>query len=438
MQHLEEGDPFTTSLIEILVKELADRQTRPSAPQRYHVNARTAQELHRLANESDIYHVPRAPYSRTRNRSNFHVGVANTADGQAVSWYARPAYPYDSMDDDEFDDVTANEHIVSIEGARLDSSHLYDVYRQNSMANPSNRQAFHAVRRPVDNATGTLFGFPIQASPPTAAIPGTSLPSVSSNSSTRPVPLVRVPTTNFTSRPHVVRRLRSSRAADFNDFSARRRNAQRTSASEDPRAQESSSSTSSSTSLLVPVRSPLQTVPPIIPPPPSASASSISPASPHPPGPQIIVQHGPPSPLSAAGDGEVAPGSNIFYSTALSNSLARSNAFADRRLPVPRNLHNNYVPPPELLPHRAPLRDESAVLRPIGHISDSDDFTAMFRDDFERDFGAWFTSGADDAAHTSSNGRLEMTIEQTRAAQETSEAAANFPTPRSISPPENP
>ncbi len=26
-------------------------------------------------------------------------------------------------------------------------------------------------------------------------------------------------------------------------------------------------------------------------------------------------------------------------------------------------------------------------------ISGIDDFTAMFRDDFERDFGAWFTTG---------------------------------------------
>ncbi len=26
-------------------------------------------------------------------------------------------------------------------------------------------------------------------------------------------------------------------------------------------------------------------------------------------------------------------------------------------------------------------------------ISGMDDFTAMFRDDFERDFGAWFTTG---------------------------------------------
>jgi len=245
-----------------------------------------------------------------------------------------------------------------------------------------------------------------------------------------------------------VRRLRTPRVTDFSDFAARRRSAQRTSANEDPRAQEPSSLTPSGTGVLAPMRSPLQTVPPIIPPPPSSSTSSTSPTSPHPlPAvPQIYVRHGPPSPPIGGGfdtaasivgtlrDGSAAPGSNVFYSTALSHTLTRSNSFADRRLPVPRVLHN-YVPPPELLPRRT---------QPQNHPTDMDDFTAMFRDDFERDFGAWF--GSADNADESLGARggdvpaARTTGEQTGVAgatREMSEPAANLPTPRSISPPEN-
>ncbi len=222
----------------------------------------------------------------------------------------------------------------------------------------------------------------------------------------------------FTSRPHVVRRLRSSRAADFNDFSARRRNAQRTSASEDPRAQESSSSTSSSTSLLVPVRSPLQTVPAYHP----ATAVRV-----------CIFNKPRVSASSRTADYCSARASVTSVCSRRRRSCARLQylllncaiklassfkCFRGQKASRSSKSSQQLCAASRTIASRAPLRDESAVLRPIGHISETDDFTTMFRDDFERDFGAWFTSGADDAAHSSSNGRLEMTIEQTRAAQE--------------------
>lgn len=429
------------------IQELADRRTRPSTSDRECINLRTVQELQRLAGESTIYR--QAPYNRARNRSNFHVSVAGATDGGAFSWYTTPARSsYDSMDEDEFDDVTANEHVVSIEGTRLDSSHLYDVYRQSPVSR--SRQGFHALRRLPETATSPVFGLPaIQATPMGVAGPGASLPSVSSSSSTRPLPLSRAAGSSLVSRQHTLRRARP-RVSEFSDFSARRRNVQRSSANEDPRTQDPSSAASLGINILPPVRSPLQTVPPIIPPPPSSSTSSISPASPHPPPDvmQAIAHNGTSlgrtpqgTSSSAMLDGEVAPGSNNFYSTALSNSLTRSNSFADRRLPIPRVFHS-YVPPsgPDMLPHRSQLRDEPPMLRPMGHASEVEDFTTMFRDDFERDFGSWFSGNADEVVRPPVTGPSETSEQATAAGavREASEPAANFPTPRSISPPENP
>lgn len=441
---------YATSL-SVPIQELADRQNRSNTSDRDCVNVQTVQELRRLADESSIYR--QAPYNRVRNRSNFHVSVAGATDGGALSWYAAPTRSsYDSMDDDDYDDVSANEHVVSIEGTRLDSSHLYDVYRQGPLFRNRQAHTLHPIRDRNGVATGAMFGIPtVQATSSTVAGPGASLPSVSSSSSNRPAPLSRVPGSGFVSRPHHIRRARP-RVSEFSDFTLRRRNVQRPSAIDDPRAQEPSSSTLEGINAVVSVRSPLQTVPPIIPPPPSSSTSPISPTSPPPPPDvlQVIAQNGPSltsvgrtshgTSSSTVAEGDAAPGSNLFYSTALTNSLTRANSFSDRRLPIPRGVFHNYVPPPapDALQYRPQFREEPSVLRPP---SEAELAAAMFRDDFERDFGVWFSSGADDTARPPNTGPVETTSAQQTiagAVRETSEPAVNLPTPRSISPPENP
>ncbi|GJJ07236.1 hypothetical protein Clacol_001436 [Clathrus columnatus] len=99
VQSLDHGDSFTTTLVDILVKELAERQKRPSSIDRHLLAERTAHSLKNLS-RCRIYR----PASRQQNFPDFYV--SRSGDNSAVDWNGVPA-PLDPLeleiDEDEIE-----------------------------------------------------------------------------------------------------------------------------------------------------------------------------------------------------------------------------------------------------------------------------------------------------------------------------------------------
>ncbi|KAG2361735.1 hypothetical protein BDR07DRAFT_1485514 [Suillus spraguei] len=213
VEDLDGGDSFTTSLIEILVKEVADRHHRQNATDRCLIGDRTAKALRRLSNPTTTY----------RERYSWR----GTGGRRAVDLSEYLSRPPDELEmDEEADELESLEQygLVPLEGMRTNTE-LYEAYRHPPRPNPSTT-AYHAFSpafytvpappaAPAPDSPSDRVLPPLLDSPPAPRLGGLTLPSASG--------LLH---TSLTRQPSIRRPVRS-RTADFSDFSARRRNSSR-------------------------------------------------------------------------------------------------------------------------------------------------------------------------------------------------------------------
>lgn len=178
---LDTGDSFTTSLIDILVKELAERKLRPCPSDRRLIGDRSAKSLRSLATPLSIYH------DTSINRS----WRSTLSDYLSV--------PPVEMDTEEDEDLLEGvlENPSTLEGIQTNSE-LYEAYMNGEFT------MFRSTSSSAEDAEALSH-------PPTRGAP----PSSRSHA-----------ITTFTRQPSL-RRPTRSRAVDFNEFTLRRRSANR-------------------------------------------------------------------------------------------------------------------------------------------------------------------------------------------------------------------
>ncbi|KAF5387744.1 hypothetical protein D9615_000688 [Tricholomella constricta] len=188
---LDTGDSFTTSLIDILVKEMAERRTRPNVNDRRLIADRSAKSLRLLATPLRIY--------RDRSMGRYHPSrrSANLSD-----YLSAPPLEMDMEEDEDIFERMLDGG-PTIEGARINSD-LYEAYGTN--AGPSSR--------PVSSPSPPADDPP---SPPTQPSHFRSGPWSMTGG---------LPTTMLTRQPSIRRPVRS-RTVDFNEFTHRRRSSTR-------------------------------------------------------------------------------------------------------------------------------------------------------------------------------------------------------------------
>lgn len=182
VEELDAGDSFTTSVVDILVKELAERRTRNSITDRRLIADRTAKNLRTLATSARVYRDRTRPFARRQ-------------------LLASPPGELGMHDDDEEFDLLANE------GVRVNTD-LYEAFGGHSAWT-------NAMFRRESSSEERSSPPPQPPSPPTINS-SSSLARilVSPPSSASPPPL---------SRSASLRRPPRSRTVDFNDFASRRR-----------------------------------------------------------------------------------------------------------------------------------------------------------------------------------------------------------------------
>ncbi|PBK69969.1 hypothetical protein ARMSODRAFT_154305 [Armillaria solidipes] len=182
VEELEPGDSFTTSIIDIMVKELADRRNRTMSDRKL-IAERTAKSLRALSMD----------YKSIRRRS--------VARRPMLSEYltSPPARVVDMDDDDEFDHLL-DPMSSTIEGVRINSN-LYDAYGSDSWNDGwiGSAGATTVVQHRSPTPTDVLSGSDpqTQSSPPAA--------DARRNTGYHPyaVPFVQEPSTS-TILPHAV------------------------------------------------------------------------------------------------------------------------------------------------------------------------------------------------------------------------------------------
>ncbi|KAN0097057.1 hypothetical protein V8E55_001503 [Tylopilus felleus] len=205
VEDLDRGDSFTTSLIEVLVKEVAERRYRQHAADRGLIGDRTARSLRKLSSPASIYR------ERTIGRG---PGVRRGVD---LTEYL--SQPPDELDMDEDDDELGpyGSFVPVMEGSRLNPE-LYDAYRsQHSWSNSSTPyflsfpHASISSAPPPDPASDRVLPPLVDASPP-------ARPSAWSSTGFLHSTLSRQPS---------IRRPVRNRMTDFSEFTATRRNSTR-------------------------------------------------------------------------------------------------------------------------------------------------------------------------------------------------------------------
>ncbi|KAJ6515453.1 hypothetical protein C8R45DRAFT_956580 [Mycena sanguinolenta] len=203
VEDLDAGDSFTTTVIEILVQELAERRLRSSPGDRRLIADRTAKSLRMLATPIRIYRERRNPGRRAVNLTEYLIT------------------PPDEMgmedDDDEFETMLDRATMPSMpEGARTSTSELFDAYYPPSWTTAS------AVRRPLPVAGPPTPALSDDSSPP----PGLSPPATARGGNVWSLPPAATSSISL-SRPPSNRRPIRSRTSDFNEFTAQRRSSTR-------------------------------------------------------------------------------------------------------------------------------------------------------------------------------------------------------------------
>ncbi|KAJ7639306.1 hypothetical protein FB45DRAFT_828155 [Roridomyces roridus] len=196
VEDLDAGDSFTTSIIELLVQELAERRSRNSPSDRRLIAERTAKNLRLLATPIRVYRDRRAG-RRTVNLTEYLTSPPEVMD-------------MEDDDDDEFETLL-DRGSIPVEGVRINSE-LVDAYSAPSWT--TSRRVFTDISPPTPSLSE---GSPRVLSPPIFSPPRVNtvwnLPSPAPGSLTR--------------QSSIRRPIRSSRTVDFNDFTSRRRSTTR-------------------------------------------------------------------------------------------------------------------------------------------------------------------------------------------------------------------
>ncbi|KAI0650483.1 hypothetical protein C8Q79DRAFT_943959 [Trametes meyenii] len=227
VEELDEGDSFTTSLIDVLVKEMAERRTRPNPVDRRLISEKTAKSLRMQAAPLHVYrggqagvrerHTRRSiPILPPRSYSTFHDILSESDGEEEYGTVVNPPGP--------------------IEGARINTD-LYDAYFPSTYDLPGSisRRADSGVAPPASpppagpaepSGAPWVLNSPRAQSPPSGRSIWHSGASGSGSS---------------LSRQSSVRRPYRTRTMDFSEFTSRRRSAIRNNnAQEDgPRADSS-------------------------------------------------------------------------------------------------------------------------------------------------------------------------------------------------------
>jgi len=227
VKELDSGDSFTTSLIDVLVKEVAERRTRQNLADRRLIADRTAKSLRLLATPVRVYR------DRTIGRGAIGRRGVNLTD-----YLTSPPEEMDMEEDEaEYESMLeAHDNATSIiEGVRVNSD-LYDAYGGHSWSHPMGSSL---LRRTHPNYSAVAV--PRSDSPEGSSAPDSVLQPLETRRSSWGLPNSNVTTimnsngSTLMRQPSIRRPIRS-RTVDFNDFSTRRRSAYRD--SEDPRSSE--------------------------------------------------------------------------------------------------------------------------------------------------------------------------------------------------------
>ncbi|KAF8076733.1 hypothetical protein FPV67DRAFT_430010 [Lyophyllum atratum] len=189
---LDTGDSFTTSIIDILVKELAERRTRPNLNDRRLIADRSAKSLRLLATPLRVYR------DRTMGRYHHSRRSANLSD-----YLSAPPLEMDMEEDEDIFERMLDSG-TTVEGARINSD-LYEAYGTNG---GHSSRAVSSPSPPIEDAP-----LPVFTQPPHSRSGPWSMSS-------------GVPTT-FLSRQAPNRRPFRSRTVDFNEFTHHRRSSTR-------------------------------------------------------------------------------------------------------------------------------------------------------------------------------------------------------------------
>ncbi|TFK25950.1 hypothetical protein FA15DRAFT_755418 [Coprinopsis marcescibilis] len=190
---LDIDDSFTATLLDILVREVAERRKRAPTDRRF-LSERTARNLRQLADPMNIYRARPTRYSIRRSRAlGRDPGFGET-------------------DDEEFDNLMDTN---PTEGTQMSSSELFDAMNMgySAVAGPGTARGVAVIqrRRPIA-AEGNEDGMSGATSTP----PSLASPSVENRTS----PWTAIPATTTASntslaRQHSVRRLRARPEATF-------------------------------------------------------------------------------------------------------------------------------------------------------------------------------------------------------------------------------
>ncbi|KAJ7853866.1 hypothetical protein B0H13DRAFT_2254787 [Mycena leptocephala] len=214
VEDLDAGDSFTTTVIEILVQELAERRLRTSPGDRRLIADRTAKSLRLLATPIRIYRERRNSGRRTVNMAEYLTAPPDELDMEE--------------DDDEFETLV-----------RMNSE-LFDAYGPPSWASGSmTRRSLPAAGPPTPSLSD-------ESTPP----PGLSPPTTTRTTNVWSLPPA-APGSLSLSRQSSIRRPTRSRTVDFNEFTAQRRSSNRDQRA-DPTGEEPWTRTSRSTRRFFP------------------------------------------------------------------------------------------------------------------------------------------------------------------------------------------
>ncbi|PIL37384.1 hypothetical protein GSI_01078 [Ganoderma sinense ZZ0214-1] len=224
VEELDEGDAFTTTLIDVLVKELAERKQRPNPVDRRLISEKTAKSLRMQAAPLHIY---RGSQGSLRDRARRSVPLP-------------PPRPYSATFHDILSDSDGDEEYGTmlgssgqVEGAQINTD-LYDAYLPSTYDLPG------SISRSTERNAGSPHppeptGSWLMHSPPRSPSTGFGTTGWMGLGGPGSSSLTRQPTVR---RPHRSRTIDSS--TEFSGFTSRRRTAMRNSATLDDVPRESS------------------------------------------------------------------------------------------------------------------------------------------------------------------------------------------------------
>ncbi|KAJ3871996.1 hypothetical protein F5051DRAFT_456819 [Lentinula edodes] len=183
VEELDAGDSFTTSIFDILVNELADRQSRSNVDDRRLIGERTARSLRIITTSNKVYFSSSFSH-RVTGRSRSHI------------YYPGPPEDIDLEEDEEEDEFSA----------LLDTD---TTLRQQ-----------HDAMMETAGASSVLPSFAARSSSPAPIAP---TDEVSAYSRSWVPPHSYLQSGSSLSRSSSLRRPARSRTVDFNDFTSRRR-----------------------------------------------------------------------------------------------------------------------------------------------------------------------------------------------------------------------